>query len=174
MKNPSGPLAGLLEQIEQARHIPAASPLFLPEQDPLQLMSRRVQGARVRSAPPLLGVELGIEQARELARALPLLEAPDDPLGLWVEKPQEVSLAQPPSAAPSGMEQGQPEAAPEPASSASASDEMQISSLLLDALATRPLSGDARASAASALARGIAHGDEGALRAALAILVTGE
>jgi hypothetical protein len=51
---------------------------------------------------------------------------------------------------------------------------VQISQLLLDALATRPLSGDARARCASALASGIARNDENALKAALAILVTGE
>ena len=52
--------------------------------------------------------------------------------------------------------------------------ELQISQLLLDALASKPLSGDARARAAGALAAGIARNDENALKAALAILVTGE
>lgn len=152
---------------------------------PLEMIEQRVHGAKLlaKTAPPLLGVMGEIELARETLRGLSTgeLEAgagEEDPLGLWRAR-EEAGAAKPPV---SSLEKGaSPPPPPRAASVGVGPDhgeaplgDAQVSQLLLDALATRPLSGDARARAASALANGIARNDVNALKAALAILVTGE
>jgi|GEM_PF-4658201 len=185
-RNPLEELEAMISSAQLVHKADAKGSIRRTPDAPLDQLSERVRGANAlaKTPPPLLGVLGDIELARETMRNLSTGELdPDageeDPLGLWRAR-EEAGAATPPVSNPT--KGASPPPLPRAASAGAeaqkagegAATDVQISQLLLDALATRPLSGDARARAASALASGIARNDENALKAALAILVTGE
>lgn len=182
---------------------PTPEPLKRGRGAPLELVLERLEAARrvASSPPPLTSLQDAIEQARQMS--VDEGEAADggaagfDPLARLSATPAPPkSLAAVPVLAgqtPAGscgvatavLEMGaskkvaEPEPPDErgesmPAESTEAlQQDLVISQLLLDAIATRSLAGDARARAADLLAQGIATGNQSYLKSALAILVTG-
>ncbi len=161
-------------------------------EDPLELLERRVaSGKRAASfAPPLTGLVADIEAAAHLrdhaattiddAECFDVLERLSPRPKAPVEPVKSVMLT-PKKAAPRGAQGATPSTA-RPVSPPVTRPEQTtqrpsgggvIASVLIDAIATRPLPGAARAEAARLLSEGIALGDEALMREALATLITG-
>ena len=168
--------------------------------DPLQeLMARVEQGKRAaRFAPPLLGIVSDLDMSSELYGHPELLEVEQpaatpynllDVLAAEDASVEDVSkvLKDKGNLKGSGgatSPQSAPSAPPSPRdiqAVGGAEDDRRrgrsggmIADVMLDAIATRPLAGEARAEAASLLSQGLVLGDEELMREALAILLTGQ
>lgn len=171
------PLELVLERLEAARRVASSPPPLTSLQDAIEQARQMSSGDEELAAEETLGFDplakLSVDstQPKSLA-AVPVLagQTPAGSCGVATAVLEMGASAKPVAPAPGEEKRG--EAMP-----AESTDTLQqdlvISQLLLDALATRSLTGDARSRAADLLAQGIATGNQAYLKSALAILVTG-